>query len=115
MEANLFKALRMEQNEIVMCRFLANLLDPKGWHGRETKFLESFLKKFSNFKGIKKEELQLEKTCVMTEYLIDNGRRIDIMLQNPAFSILIEAKINAGDQQSQCYDYWPYARNAQLI
>lgn len=51
----------------------------------------------------------------MTEYLIDNGKRIDIMLQNPAFSVPIEVKINARDQQSQCYDYAAYARNAKLI
>ena len=30
MESNLFMALRMEQNEVVMCRFLADLLDPQG-------------------------------------------------------------------------------------
>lgn len=57
----------------------------------------------------------LERTCVMTEYLIDNGRRIDIMLQHPQFSIPIEVKINAGDQESQCYDYHFYARNAKLV
>ena len=45
MEANMFQALHMEQNEVLMCRFLADLLDPKGWHGR-TDFLESFLKGF---------------------------------------------------------------------
>ena len=37
------------------------------------------------------------------------------MLQHPQFSIPIEAKINAGDQESQCYDYHFYARNAKLV
>ena len=96
-----------------MCRFLADLLDPHGWHGYRAKFLKSFLRdviKLGDF-----EDTLLERTCVMTEYLIEKDRRIDIMLQNPEFSIPIEAKINARDQQSQCYDYQPYARNAQLV
>lgn len=115
MNSNLFINLRMEQNEVVMCRFLADLLDPKGWHGCGTKFLKSFLNEFVKLENVKKEEVRLESTCVMAEYLIDNGRRIDIMLQNPAFSVPIEAKINARDQRSQCYDYHSYARNAKLV
>ncbi|MCI9187101.1 MAG: PD-(D/E)XK nuclease family protein [Oscillospiraceae bacterium] len=113
MTVNMFKALRIEQNEVMMCRFLADLLDPHGWHGYRAKFLKSFLRdviKLGDF-----EDTLLERTCVMTEYLIEKDRRIDIMLQNPEFSIPIEAKINARDQQSQCYDYQPYARNAQLV
>ena len=113
MTVNMFKALRIEQNEVMMCRFLADLLDPHGWHGYRAKFLKSFLRdviKLGNF-----EDTLLERTCVMTEYLIEKDRRIDIMLQNPEFSIPIEAKINARDQQSQCYDYQPYTRNAQLV
>lgn len=29
MESNIFKALKMVQDEVLMCRFLADLLDPK--------------------------------------------------------------------------------------
>lgn len=115
MERNIFRALHMEQNEVVMCRFLADLLDPRGWHGCGTQFLESFIREFVELSPAGKEFVHLERTCVMTEYRIDNGRRIDIMLQHPMFSVPIEAKINAGDQQGQCYDYYPYARNAKLI
>lgn len=110
---NIFRVLRMERDEVVMCRFLADLLDHRGWHGRGTVFLESFLRTF--VKEVNVKTVRLESTCVMTEYLIDNGRRIDIMLLNPAFSLPVEAKINAGDQQGQCYDYVPYARNTKLI
>lgn len=112
---SIFKILRVTQNEVVMCRFLADLLDPGGWHECETKFLESFMERFVELEDVKKEDLHLERTCVMTEYLIDNGKRIDIMLQNPAFSVPIEVKINARDQQSQCYDYAFYARHAKLV
>lgn len=113
MEENLFKSLRMEQNEVVMCRFLADLLDPKGWHNSGTKYLKTFMEKVIKLENAEKTDLS--RTCVMTEYLLDNGRKIDIMLQNPDFSLPIEAKINAADQQSQCYDYHHYARNAKLV
>ncbi len=113
MGSNLFKDLRIERDEVMMCRFLADLLDPKGGHERGTGFLRSFLEEIVGAKDV--EEEGLERTCVMTEYLIDNGRRIDIMLHNPRFSVPIEVKIDARDQQSQCYDYWHYARNAPLV
>ena len=36
MESNIFKALKMAQDEVLMCRLLADLLDPKGAQdGRE--------------------------------------------------------------------------------
>lgn len=117
MESNIFKALRVAQDEVLMCRFLADLLDPKGHksagHKPDTSFLKSFLEVCLKMDGAKLKNL--ERTCVMTEYLIDNGRRIDIMLQHPQFSIPIEVKINAGDQESQCYDYHFYTRNAKLV
>lgn len=117
MESNIFKALRVAQDEVLMCRFLADLLDPNGYKSTENKpdtsFLESFLKTRLQMEGAELKDL--ERTCVMTEYLIDNGRRIDIMLQHPRFSIPIEVKINAGDQEAQCYDYHFYARNAKLV
>lgn len=117
MESNIFKALKMAQDEVLMCRFLADLLDPKGHKSAENKLDTSFLKSFLEvcLQMDCAKLKNLERTCVMAEYLIDNGRRIDIMLQHPQFSIPIEAKINAGDQESQCYDYHFYARNAKLV
>ena len=43
MESNIFKALKMAQDEVLMCRFLADLLDPKGRNKLDTSFLKSFL------------------------------------------------------------------------
>ena len=104
MESNIFKALRVAQDEVLMCRFLADLLDPKGrkpaGNKPDTAFLKSFLEVLLQMDSAKLKNL--ERTCVMTEYLIDNGRRIDIMLQHPQFSIPIEVKIHAGDQEAQC-------------
>lgn len=116
---NIFKTLRVAQDEVVMCRFLAGLLDPNGYKSTEdnpdTTFLESFLRDVYEMEDAELKGLRLEKTCVMTEYIIDKGKRIDIMLQHPQFSIPIEVKINAGDQEAQCYDYYSYASNAKLV
>lgn len=116
MEANIFRILRIGEKEVIMCRFLADLLDPRGWHGCETRFLKSFLEKFNVLKdGVNIQNVRLESTCVMTEYPIGGDRRIDIMLLNPAFAVPIEVKIDTGDRKSQCYDYHAYARNAKLV
>ena len=42
--------------------------------------------------------LRVAQKEVMTEYLIDNGKRIDIMLQSPALSVPTEVKIDARDR-----------------
>lgn len=47
--------------------------------------------------------------------MIDNERRIDIVIQNPHFFIPIEVKIYAGEQEGQCYDYYQYAKNSRLV
>lgn len=67
------------------------------------------MERFVGLENVKTEELHLERTCVMMEYLIDNGRRIDGMFQNPAFFVSIEVRISARDPQSRCYDSAFYA------
>ena len=96
--------------------FSGGFAGPKGAQVGENKLDTSFLKSFLEVcLQMDCAKLKtLERTCVMTEYLIDNGRRIDIMLQHPQFSIPIEVKINAGDQESQCYDYHFYVRNTKV-
>ena len=97
--------------------FSGGFAGPKGAQVGENKLDTSFLKSFLEvcLQMDCAKLKNLERTCVMAEYLIDNGRRIDIMLQHPQFSIPVEVKINAGDQESQCYDYHFYARNAKLV
>lgn len=96
-----------------MCRFLADLLNPEGQHGCGILFLKSFLQ------GILKEERMsdalLAHTDVFREYVIDNDRRIDIVIQSTCFFVPIEVKIYAGEQEGQCYDYFEYAKGAPII
>ena len=42
---NIFSVLEVETNEVIMCRMLADLLNPKGQHGCGDVFLRSFLEK----------------------------------------------------------------------
>ena len=43
---------------------------------------------------------------VYKEFQINEGRRIDILIVFDKFEIIIENKINAGDQENQLLDYY---------
>lgn len=110
---NVFQVMEVNAKEVLMCRMLADLLNPQGQHGQGSLFLSSFLTdvlKRNDF-----TDLLLAHTQVETEYVIEKDRRIDIMIHNSRFAIPIEAKIYAGEQAAQCYDYYETARHSQVI
>ena len=96
-----------------MCRFLADFLNPEGQHGCGISFLKSFLQDVLNEYSM--SDILLARTEVAAEYVIDNERRIDIVIQNLRFFIPIEVKIYVGEQEGQCYDYYQYAKNSRLV
>ena len=110
---NVFDILEVNAKEVIMCRFLADLLNPEGRHGYGILFLKSFMHDLLKEDSV--SDLSLAHTDVVKEYVIDHGRRIDIVIQNPCFFIPIEVKIYAGEQEGQCYDYYQYARNAKMV
>lgn len=103
---NIFKVLEMTGREVLMCRVLADFLNPEGAHGKGSKYLKIFLSQI-----IRRDDC--EKICtsahVFTEYPITEERRIDIVIEAMDVFIPIEVKIHAGEQPSQCYDYYMYA------
>ncbi len=107
-EYNIFNVLEVTEKEVVMCRFLTDLLNPEGQHGCGILFLKSF------FKYVLKEDqindMLLYHTNVVKEYEIDDERKIDIAIYNTRFFIPMEVKIYAGEQEGQCYDYYIYAK-----
>ena len=105
--------LEINAKEVLMCRFLADLLNPEGQHGCGTLFLKSFLEDVLNRDDV--NETLLEYTHVLKEYVMDHDRRIDIMIQNSRFNIPMEVKIFADEQEGQCYDYYGYAKNSPLV
>lgn len=112
-EYNLFHILGVGAKEIVMCRFLADLLSPDGTHNCGILFLKSFLQTILPHCSM--SDTLLAHSEVMAEFVIDHNRRIDIVIQNSQYFIPIEVKIYAGEQEYQCSDYYEYACGAPLV
>lgn len=112
-EYNIFNVLEINAKEVVMCRFLADLLNPEGQHGCGILFLQSFLQDV--LKEYRMSDTLLAHTDVIKEFVIDNDRRIDIVIQNAFFLMPIEVKIYADEQEGQCYDYYEKAKNAPIV
>lgn len=114
---NIFTVLGVAYKEVIMCRFLTDLLNPAGEHYKGSKYLRSFLRDVLHFTQLSDEDIG--KCRVYVEFLIDQDRRIDIVIKNNEVFIPIEVKINAGEQESQCYDYYRYAvrkdENAKVV
>ena len=116
---NIFSVLRLEAKEVRLhSAFLAELLKPKGSHGLGKQFLELFL----NMVVRKNKEnfyFEIENAKVHVEYYIGiisedkkSGGRIDLLIEDgKATAIIIENKINAGDQEYQLLRYDDFAKD----
>lgn len=119
---NIFSVLRLETKEVRLhSAFLAELLNPEGSHGLGKQFLELFL----NMVVRKSKEepfcFETEKAKVYVEYYIGiisedkkSGGRIDILIEDDkdkGNAIIIENKINAGDQEYQLLRYNNFAKD----
>ena len=119
---NIFDVLGLSTSEVRLhSAFLAELLNPNGNHGLGDQFLEAFIRLV-----IKKVEPNFEidtKSCqVFVEHPIGTitkdyteGGRIDLLIQDKNnHAIVIENKINAGDQYKQLLRYHNWAtKNSQ--
>jgi hypothetical protein len=106
---NLFKVAGIERNEVIMCRVLADLLNPQGRHCQGGRYLSLFWETIAP-KLPKKLSLGVEHAKVTAECVIDENRRIDIVLEDGAIFVPIEVKIGAGDQPGQVADYFAFAK-----
>lgn len=112
-EYNVFNVLGITAKEVIMCRFLADLLNPEGQHACGILFLKSFLQNVLNEHHM--SDTLLAHTDVFAEYVIKEERRIDIVVKNAYYFIPIEVKIYADEQEGQCYAYQVYAQNAPIV
>lgn len=104
---NIFDILEVSLKEVIMCRFLADLLNPCGSHGYGNLFLNAFL---TNILKIQIEDKKsVSQAQIVKEYVIDEKRRIDIVIILKKMFIPIEIKIYADEQESQCFDYYEFA------
>lgn len=115
---NIFSILKMETDEVkTHSAFLAELLNPRGTHGQGNIFINEFVKSILHI-----NDLDTENAEVNVEYSIGpvskdykQGGRIDILIRfrKPDFLILIENKIDAGDQPYQLFRYNSFATNSK--
>lgn len=117
---NIFSILGVERNEVhTHSAFLAELLNPKGSHGLKDAFLKLFVKEMSLDAIEDKSKLKTETATVRKEFYVgkkdvknETGGDIDILIEfsNPNYTIVIENKIDAGDQEAQLARYRNYAK-----
>jgi len=103
---NIFSVLGVETKEVRICMFLHELLLPRGSHGAGSLFLKSFVERVLGLNGFSQTEI--DNAIINKEELIDNDRRIDILVRIGKRAFPIEVKINAEDQEEQCVDYFNY-------
>ena len=96
---NIFSVLSIETKEVLICRVIGDFLNPRGKHGENSKFLSLFLKEIPELQHIACE--QLDQAIVTTEYVIDENRRIDIVIEIGGYFVPVEVKIFAGEQKAQ--------------
>ena len=94
---NLFLSLLDINDEVRLhSRFIHSLLDPNSSHYQKELFLELFIKAC----GLEDFGLDLQNAKVYKEY-----ENIDIYITDGAKHIILENKINAGDQEAQIKKY----------
>ena len=101
---NILDVTGIRYKEVLICKLIAALLNPRGTHGYKGDFLNLFIQNV-----LRINDFDLNSAKVHTEYLIDGNRRIDIVIENKNLFIPIEVKIYAKDQENQCLDYYRYA------
>lgn len=106
---NIFKIAHISEKELIMCRVIADLLNPKGSHYKGDVYLKLFWdmvsKKMENC-----PKLNTSKAIITTEYSIEANRRIDIVIEDGSIFVPIETKIRAGEQEDQIKDYAKYSQ-----
>ena len=66
---NIFDVLEIQSREVIMCRFLTNLLNPEEMHGCGIRFLKSFIRDVLKMDPV--SDTLLLHTEVVKEYPID--------------------------------------------
>lgn len=120
---NIFNVLGLSTSEVRLhSAFLAELLNPNGYHGLGYKFLEAFL--CNIIQQVKPGfEFDIKSAKVSKEFYIGpisadytEGGQIDLLIRDDKnHAIVIENKIYAGDEQKQLLRYDNYAKKNKTI
>ena len=109
---NLFKVLGVETKEVIICRFIGNLLDSSECHNLGILPLKKFFEKVLK---VDVSDFELQKATIELEEKIDNKRRVDIAIYIGDTVYPIEVKVWAYDQEAQLYDYYNYYKKRNEI
>ena len=106
-----------KENENLVSGIFADLLRPDGSHGQGTVFLRLFLKEIDRGGKacIRKSDAygSLERCSVYTEYLTDEGRRVDIVIKLEDMWIGVENKPWANEQPNQVQHYLQFLQRKE--
>lgn len=110
---NMFDVCGVKHDEVKNSAIIAEFLNPFGSHGLKSKLLETFIETLGYKFNIK--DFNLDRTRVITECSIDEGR-MDILIEdNLNKVIIIENKIYAKDRPEQLKRYDRYAQKKETI
>lgn len=124
---NVFRVLKIHSDEVRMhSALLGELLNPKGSHGQKDVFLKLFIAQYNQVENanLRINNFNTQNAKVEVEKYIGEtieteteakGGRIDILItDDKGKKIIIENKINAGDQKYQLVRYHCHDKNANL-
>lgn len=122
---NIFNVLKLKSDEVRLhSRFIGDLLNPKGKHGRGDVFLNLFLEQIqASLNGSWKKDFYSKNAKVYIEKSIGSinedkteGGQIDLVIEDCNNKrIIIENKIYASDQYNQLLRYHNYDSKALII
>lgn len=101
---NIFSVLNMERLEVrTHSALIYELLNPEGSHSQEHTYLQIFIDDILEI-----ENFDFKNVKVDRERSIQSLGRIDLVIENEDTLIIIEMKIDAGDQENQLKRYNEY-------
>lgn len=110
---NIFNVLGVSSKEVIICRFLGELLNPDGRHSMGHIPLLKFVNKVLEIEDF--DEADAKYSEVLLEESTDESRRVDIAIHSGNRVFPIEAKIRAEDQNEQLSSYFKfYKSNSEL-
>jgi hypothetical protein len=119
---NIFSIMRAESDEVrTHSRIIAEFLNPKGKHSQGSVFLKLFFDEIESLEVLK-ASFDFENAQVFVEEHIgtidkdySEGGFIDIVIKDSKYQVVIENKINAGDQKGQLLRYKNCYPDCELI
>lgn len=103
---NIFSVLKMERNEVeTHSALIYELINPSGLHSQRKLFLEGFVKDV-----LREKEFNVDFAKVEREKFLGDKGRVDFWIENNEKILIVEMKIDAGDQVDQLKKYEKYAK-----